>query len=893
MPVTQEKPVLPVEQTWHAIDWKNVVSVLGSDLERGLGQSVFEQRLRTIGPNQLTEKRARPWWIDFLFQFHEPLIVILVLSGFVSGLLGEWVDAGVIWAVVLLNGIVGFLQESRAAKAIDSLSKTMVSEATVIREGVRQRIDARQLVPGDIVHVASGDQIPADLRLIRVRELRIAEATLTGESLPIEKESGILPLDTLLADRINMAFAASLVTFGTGDGIVVATGDQTEVGKISGLIQSATDVSTPLTREIARFSRWLLVVILTLSCITFLIGIARGESVQHMFHAAVALAVAAIPEGLPAAVTIVLAIGVARMARRNAIIRRLPAVETLGSTSVICSDKTGTLTENQMTVQKIFTEGQWFSVTGSGYSPQGEILSEDTAISNGELVQVLRAGVLCNDSFLKEIDGSWDVQGDPTEGALLTVAIKSGMDLESLHRSFPRIDAIPFESDFQYMATLHPGVVYVKGSVESVLARCTHAEDCSILEAAAIMGRAGLRVLAFAMMDVSEGLGSVKHTDLAKGLKFLGLQGMIDPPRPEAKHAVRTCMEAGIQVKMITGDHASTAAAIAEQIGIDGKKEKDRLVVINGQQLAGLEEEQLDRVAEEVSVFARVSPEQKLRLVKALQRCGKIVAMTGDGVNDAPALKQADIGIAMGIGGTDVAKDSAAMILIDDNFASIQAAVEEGRGVFDNLSKFLAWALPTNVGEGLIIFVSVLFGATLPIIPVQILWVNLTTGILLGMTLTFEPKEAGLMKRHPRDPKESFLTQRLLVRIVIVGLVMLIGGFVLFEWELSNGASEAYARTTVVNMFVIVETFYLFCSRSLSTALWRINILSNRWLLIGVGAMIALQLLFTYMPLMNVLFHTEPTNLDSWLSVLFLSCITIVAVETEKRFGRWNSQLRQ
>lgn len=891
MPVTQEKSVLPVEQTWHAIDWKHVVSILGSDLERGLGQSVFDQRLRTSGPNQLTEKRARPWWIDFLLQFSEPLIVILVLSGFVSGLLGEWVDAGVIWAVVLLNGVVGFLQESRAAKAIDSLSKTMVSEATVIREGVRQRVDARELVPGDIVHVASGDQIPADLRLIRVRELRIAEAALTGESLPIEKESGILPLDTPLADRINMAFASSLVTFGTGDGIVVATGDQTEVGKISYLIQSATDVSTPLTREIARFSRWLLVVILTMSCITFLIGIARGESVQHMFHAAVALAVAAIPEGLPAAVTIVLAIGVARMARRNAIIRRLPAVETLGSTSVICSDKTGTLTENQMTVQRIFTNGQWFSVTGSGYSPQGEILSEDGAQSNHGLVQILRAGVLCNDSLLKEIDGRWEVQGDPTEGALLTVAIKSGMDLESQYRAFPRIDAIPFESDFQYMATLHPGVIYMKGSVESVLARCTHAQDRSVLEAAAIMGREGLRVLAFAMMDVSVGLGNIKHSDVAKGLTFLGLQGMIDPPRPEAKQAVQTCMEAGIQVKMITGDHASTAAAIAEQIGIDGRRANERLVVINGQQLVSLEDEQLDTVAEEVSVFARVSPEQKLRLVKALQRCGKIVAMTGDGVNDAPALKQAEIGIAMGIGGTDVAKNSAAMILTDDNFASIQAAVEEGRGVFDNLSKFLAWTLPTNVGEGLIIFVSVLLGATLPIIPVQILWVNLTTGILLGMMLTFEPKEAGLMKRHPRDPKESFLTRRLFVRIVIVGLVMLIGGFVLFEWELSSGASEAYARTTVVNMFVIVETFYLFCSRSLRTALWRINILSNRWLLMGVGAMIVLQLLFTYMPLMNALFHTEPTNLASWLSVLFLSCITILAVETEKGLGRSNQQL--
>jgi Ca2+-transporting ATPase len=823
--------------------------------------------------------------MTFLLQFHQPPVYILLVAGLISGLLGEWLDASVIWAVVLVTGIVGFLQESRAAKAIDALAHSMVAEATVVRDGNKRRVPAFELVPGDLVLLASGDQVPADLRLVNVRDLRVAEAALTGESVPVEKGTGTLADDTPLADRKNLAFATALVTYGSGSGIVVATGDRTEVGKISELIQSTEDPSTPLTRQIARFSHWLLYIIVGLAVATFFIGLARGEDIKDLFHAAVAIAVAAIPEGLPAAVTVVLAIGVARMARRHAIIRRLPAVETLGSTSVICSDKTGTLTENEMTVQRLYADGRWFSVSGIGYAPDGKVSAKDGGEVPDTLRNLLRGGVLCNDSVLLKNDGRWEVHGDPTEGALLVAARKLGLNADAVTAESPRIDAIPFESEFQYMATLHEGVAYVKGSVEKVLERCAGADADGIHRAAAELGADGLRVLAFARKDIAAGTAKIDHHDVQAGLSFLGLQAMIDPPRPEAIAAVATCKRAGIRVKMITGDHAATAAAIAGQIGLEGETRDGKLSVITGQQLAAMSDGDLENAADQVAVFARVSPEQKLRLVQALQRRGRVVAMTGDGVNDAPALKQADIGVAMGITGTDVAKDSAAMILTDDNFASIEAAVEEGRGVFDNLCKFLAWTLPTNLGQGLIILVAVIFAVPPPILPVQILWVNLTTALLLGMTLTFEPKEAGLMDRTPRRPHESFLTRRLIVRILLVGFMMLAGGFALYEWALLHGASESYARTVAVNVFVIVETLYLFSSRSLRGAVWRIDHLRNPWVLAGAATMVGLQLLFTYLPLMNAVFHSAPISWTSWVAVLVVSLVTVVAVEIEKRIG--------
>ncbi len=873
-------------EDWHALDAAVVAARLDTRLELGLSADEVDRRRERWGRNQLEPKPPRPAWIVLALQFHQPLIYILLAAGVISAVLGEWVDASVIWAVVLINAIVGYLQESRAARSIDALSRSMIAEATVWRAGEKRRLPAAELVPGDVVALASGDQVPADLRLFAARDLRVAEAALTGESVPVEKSTETLAADTPLADRRNLAFATALVTYGSATGVVVATGNRTQVGQISGLIQSADELSTPLTREIARFSHWLLIVILGVAALTFAVGLVRGESAADMFQAAIALAVAAIPEGLPAAVTIVLAIGVARMARRHAIVRRLPAVETLGSTSVICTDKTGTLTENQMTVQRLFAAGRWFAVSGGGYAPSGDVRAEDGGEVPEPVSELLRAGVLCNDSTLVETDGRWQVHGDPTEGALLVAARKWAPTAGLRAGNVPRLDALPFESEHQYMATLHAGVAYVKGSVEKILERCTAADTDRIQQAADELGGAGLRVLALARKGFPADQRRLEHGDIAAGLEFIGLQAMIDPPRPEAIAAVATCQRAGIRVKMITGDHASTAAAIAGRIGLSGEQQGGRLAVVTGQQLADLSDAELDRTADRVSVFARVAPEQKLRLVRALQRRGHVVAMTGDGVNDAPALKQADIGIAMGITGTDVAKDASSMILTDDNFASIEAAVEEGRCVFDNLSKFLAWTLPTNLGQGLIILVAVVFGVTLPILPVQILWVNLTTAVLLGMTLTFEPKEAGIMARAPRDPQVSFLTPRLFVRIGLVGLVMVLGGFALFEWELAHGATVQQARTVAVDVFVMVQVAYLFSSRSLRGPVWRMNPFANLWLVAGAGLMVALQLLFTYLPLMNLLFHTAPVGWEAWIGVFAVALAAVVAVEIEKRIGR-------
>ena len=744
----------------------------------------------------------------------------MLAAAAITGALQQWVDCSVILGVVLANAAIGFVQESKALSAIQALTKTLTTEATVVRDGRKCRIPSVDVVPGDILLLKSGDKVAADLRLLRCRDLHIAEAALTGESIPVRKSFDPLAPDTMLADRKNMAYASTLVTYGQAAGIVVATGDSTEFGRISQLIQSADDLQTPLTRRIAHFSKVLLVLILGLAAVNFAVGWLRGETAVEMFLASVALAVAAIPEALPAAVTITLAIGALRMARRRAIIRKLPAVEALGSTTVICSDKTGTLTENQMTVTGIVAGHECFRVTGVGYSPAGDVLAISRADDEASaavvpasvqltaedirgrtvLLECLRAGTLCNDSLLREEDGRWDIQGDPTEGALIVAAAKAGLNAKALQVDLPRVDAIPFESEHQYMATLHdpgpgkPRLIYFKGSVESVLQRCADTLDSSgrsgTLNKEAIhaqvtdMASRGLRVLAFARKQLPAATATIHHSDVTSGLTFLGLQGMIDPPRAEAVAAVRACQSAGIRVKMITGDHALTAAAIAAQLALDTSytKRSTEIAAVNGHDLDELSDNELIDVADETVVFARVTAEQKLRLVRALQARGHIVAMTGDGVNDAPALKQADIGIAMGLGGTDVAKEAADIVLTDDNFASIEAAVEEGRGVFDNLTKFIVWTLPTNIGEGLVILMAVLVGTALPISPVQILWVNMTTAVLLGLMLAFEPKESGIMERPPCDPHAAILSRALLMRIGLVSSLLLVGAFGLFEW---------------------------------------------------------------------------------------------------------------
>jgi len=886
---------------WHQAPRSEILQLLGVELASGLSDEEVARRREEFGPNRVDARRATPAWLRFLQQFHQPLVYVLLAAGAVTALLGEWVDSSVIFGVVLIGAVIGFFQESKAEKAIEALTRLVVTETTVRREGRKQRVRSEEVVPGDVVLLQAGDRVPADLRLLQSRGLQTDESALTGRSLPAHKHSDPLRRETLLADRHNLAFAGTLVTAGHGEGVVWATGDRTETGRIARVVSTAADLSTPLTRKIAQFSRLLLWIILGLAVVTFLIGLARREQPVEMLLAAVALAVGAVPEGLPAVVSIVLAIGAGWMARRRAIIRRLPAVETLGGTTVICSDKTGTLTENQMTVQEIFAGGRFHEVTGTGYEPKGEILFKGRPARITEhpaLAECLRAGVLCNDShFTRDETGRLVVQGDPTEAALLVSGEKGGILHADTHRDAPRVDMIPFESEHMFRATLHatpPGrVIYKVGAVERLLDRCTDTlDECgrlAALDKASVhrgveqMAARGLRVLGFARRHTEPPNDRLEHSHVSEGLTFLGLQGMMDPPRAEAIEAVRQCQGAGIAVKMITGDHALTAKVIAQRMGFVAEPSSAALDVLTGRELEEISDEALPEVADRTAVFARVPPEQKLRLVRALQSRGHVVAMTGDGVNDAPALQQADIGVAMGITGTDVAKGAADMVLTDDNFASIAAAVEEGRGVFDNLTKYILWAIPTNSGQAFIILASIFTGLALPALPVQLLWVNLTTAIFLGLPLAFEPKEPGLMARPPRDPRKPMLSFALLMRTGLVTLILLLGAFGLFYWEHgAEGRNLEEARTAVTNVVIMVEAFYLLNTRSLTRPFFSIGVFSNRWMWAGLAGIAVAQGAFTYAPFMNRLFHTAPIRGEAWLYVAATGLAAFAVVEFEK-----------
>ena len=890
-----------VDHSWHSQSEAEAVKLLQSDQEKGITANIVAERLGQFGPNVLTMKAGKSALFRFFMQFHQPLVYILLAAVAVTGWLGEWIDSSVIFAVVLVNAVVGFLQESRALKALQALVRAMRAEARVIRGGNTLEISASELVPGDIVLLQSGDKVPADLRLLRNHELRIDESALTGESLPVDKMIGLLDKETVLADRINMAYASTLVTFGQCKGLVIGTGNQTEIGRISKLISETEELETPLTRKIHQFSKILLYIIMALAVVTFIAGTMQGLSVEDTFMAGVALAVAAIPEGLPAAFTIILAIGVSRMAGRNAIIRKLPAVETLGGTTIICSDKTGTLTVNKMTVQAVIAGGKSYRLSGTGYEPSGDIMdaeSEENIEQDIALKECLLAGLLCNDSMLVQENGRWEIQGDPTEGALIVAARKAGFTEEHYLEVMPRINSIPFESEYQYMATMHnmgddnPHLIYIKGAVEAILAKCdsmlTSEGDMISPDQEAIMGGVssmasrGMRVLAFARTEIPEGATGFSHRDFEKGLTFLGIQGMIDPPRQEAIEAIVACHRAGIGVKMITGDHGVTAAAIARQMNLDGDGLNTMPKVLTGKEMAILSDEQLAKAMNEISVFARVTPEQKLRLVRTLQAQSEVVAMTGDGVNDAPALKQADIGIAMGLGGTEVAKEAADMVLTDDNFATIQAAVEEGRCAFDNLTKFIVWTLPTNMGEAFIVLCAIFAGITIPVLPIHILWVNMSTALLLGLMLAFERKEYDIMQRKPRNPKAPILTRPLGFRIVMVSVLMTIAAFALFEWELQRGEDINVARTVAVNVIVFVELFYLFNCRSLTNSMLSMGLFSNHWIIGGAIGMIGLQMLFTYLPLANRLFQTAPISMDAWARIIFVGTLVFMVVGLEK-----------
>jgi len=875
---------------WQHLPPKEVIELLDSNIERGLDLFEVKHRQERFGLNALTPKKGKSPLMRFLMQFNNPLVIILVIASVVTAVLKDLTDALVIFGVVLINAVIGYIQESRAEQAIAALAKTMTTEAAVVRGGKVVRLSAVELVPGDIVQLQAGARVPADLRLVTSRDLQVTEAALTGESVPVEKDANLLiEPEAVLAERRNMAYASTLVTYGTATGVVVATGDGSEIGRISQLISSAVELETPLTRKISQFSRVLLVAILILSAVTFGVGVLRGQPVVDTLMGAIALAVGAIPEGLPAALTVTLAIGVSRMAKRRAIIRNLPAVETLGSTTVICSDKTGTLTQNQMTVQELKTTKGTYEISGVGYQPEGTIsgnAAEDAAVR-----EMLKAGVLCNDSQLVETDGYWTIQGDPTEGALLVSARKAGLSLEA--GDYPaRLDSIPFDSQHQYMATLHAdGMIYVKGAAEVLLERCNGAMDASgnvitcgsdvFRSALEQMAARGLRVLAFARLE-KPGAKQITFEDIT-GLTLLGLQGMIDPPRPEVIDAIKASQRAGITVKMITGDHALTAKAIGEQIGLckDGCS-----TVLTGADLLRLSDAELMERVDQVNVFARVAPEQKLRLVEALQARGHVVAMTGDGVNDAPALKQSNIGVAMGITGTDVSKEAADMVLTDDNFATIEAAIEEGRGVFDNLTKFISWALPTNLGEGLVLLAAIITGATLPILPIQILWINMITAAVLGIALSLEPKEPGIMERKPRNPKAPLLSKMVIWRIILVSIFILAGAFGLFEYELSRGASIEEARTVAVNVVIFVELLYLFNARSLTLSPFQLGFFSNPWAIGGSVLMILIQLLYTYAPFMNTIFSSAPIPFILWIDIIAVSLGAYLIVEIEKWLRR-------
>ena len=809
----------------------------------------------------------------------------------------HWVDTAVILGVVIINAVIGFLQEGKAERALDAIRNMLSLNASVLRDGHRQAVVAELLVPGDVVWVESGDKVPADVRLMKAKNLQVQEAALTGESVAVEKNTEPVEASAALGDRTCMIYAGTLVASGRGRGVVVATGDHTEIGQISAMLSEVATLTTPLMRQIARFGRALTVLVLVLAAFVFGFGVlVYGFSMEDMFLAAVGLAVAAIPEGLPAIVTITLAIGVQRMARRNALVRRLPAVEILGSVSVICTDKTGTLTRNEMMVESIATAGQLIEVSGEGYVPRGSFIRDGHDIDVEQLDslrQMLRGAMLCSDAVLRQSgDDEWRVDGDPTEGALVVAGIKAGLDRESESKAYPRTDVIPFESENRFMATLHHdreghGFIYAKGAPERILQMCERQrgpDGDEPLDAGYWrrrideIGDRGQRVLALAFKPTSSQHRELLFDDVASGLTLLGMFGLADPPRGEAVDAVRRCRDAGIRVKMITGDYAGTATAIARSVGLSNPD-----AVLTGRDLDQLDDDSLIRVGAEANVYARTSPQHKLRLVQALQASSLTVAMTGDGVNDAPALKRADIGVAMGNRGTEAAKEAAQMVLADDNFASIAHAVEEGRTVYDNLRKAIVFILATNGAQALTITVAVLMGEPLPITAAQVLWVNMVTAVTLSMALAFERPEADIMARPPRRRDAPMLSGVILWRIGFVSAIILAGVFTAFEWKVRSGADIETARTMAVNTLVAFEMAYLFSARHrFDPAFSRRGILGIRPALIAVALTILLQIGFTYWAPMQHLFGTRTLDIETCGVIALASILLLALVEAEK-----------
>jgi|TARA_B100001971_G_C18260456_1_gene586300 Ca2+-transporting ATPase len=845
--------------------------------KEGLTEKEAEARLKKYGYNEIKEaKKISPLKI-FLQQFNSAVVYILIAALIISLFVGERIDAIVIGIILILNALFGFYQEYRAEKSIEALKKLASLKATVIRDGKEKEIDAKLLVSGDIIKLVEGDKVPADTRLFELANLQTQEAALTGESTPVKKELKVLAEKTLLADRINMTFSGTIVTAGKGKAIVTGTGMNSEIGKIAKMIQEVEPEKTPLQKKLNQLGRWLGVVTIIISIIVFLGGILTGGDLMEFFIVAVALAVAAIPEGLPAVVTIGLSIGSMRMIKRHALIRKLPSVETLGSTTVICSDKTGTLTKNEMTVKKIYTNGKVIDVTGSGYEKKGNFLFNKAKINTKEIELLLKIGALNNDASLT--DGN--LIGDPTEGSLIVSAAKANLKKEELEKKHKRVDEIPFSSERKIMTTLHnfnsEKIAFVKGAPEIVLKLCssiyengkirklTEAKKKEILQTNQEFANNALRVLGFAFKTV------MSKDRIEKNLTFVGLQGMIDPPRLEVKEAIRKCKKAGIKVVMITGDHEITAKAIGKEIGLEGKS-------LTGQQLEKIHG--LDKIIEDIVIYARVNPEHKIKIVDALKKKGHIVAMTGDGVNDAPALKKADIGVGMGITGTDVSKEASGMILTDDNFASIVNAVEEGRGIYDNIKKFVEYLLSSNLGEVLTLFIAIMLGFPLPLIAIMILWINLVTDGLPALALSVDPPDPNIMERKPRNPKEKIISNPIIVRMFIVGITMMIGTLAIFKFYKPE-TDLIYAQTIAFSTLMFYQMFNVLNCRSELNSLFKIGVFTNTKLWGAILISILLQILVIHTPL-STFFKTVPLTLMDWVYVVLVSSSVLITVEIYK-----------
>ncbi len=886
---------------WYQLSAKEVFEKLKSP-EEGLSEAEIKDRLLRFGPNRLAEEEKISKLMILLHQFTSPLIYILLFAAIVTALLNEYIDTGVILAVVILNAIIGYIQEYKAEESVRALKKMVVPRARVLRDGKEKEINSEELVPGDIVLLSSGAKIPADLRLIKTTELKIEEAMLTGESIPSEKTTHSIKEENLTpGDQKNMAFMGTIVVSGRAKGIVVETGGRTILGQIATEVKDLSITKSPLQQKIVKFAKFIGTLVLFGASAIFLLGLVMGIKASEMFMTAVAASVATVPEGLPIVVTVTLAIGISRMAKRNAIIRKLPAVETLGSTTVIGSDKTGTLTKNEMTVKVIFDGERSYRVAGTGYEPKGEISHALEAVDPKTLKNLqmtLRIGMLCNESGIYEEEGQFKVDGDPTEGALIVSAMKAGLNPEEDKKHYPQIAIIPFESERGYMATLHrhrgKKLLFVKGAPEKLLEMCVQcaAKDelkiKEILNYASLFAKEGMRVLAMAYKEMPHDVDEITHRDIESELIFVGIQGMLDPPRPEVIEAIKDCKKAGIKVIMITGDHAVTALSIAKMLGITAEDGN----ILTGREIEKMSEEELFNKVRDTTVFARVSPQHKLMITQQLIKHGEIVAVTGDGVNDAPALKAAHIGVAMG-SGTDVAKEASDMIVVDDNFTSIFNAVKEGRVVFDNIRKVTLFLIPTGFAAVLSILMTMILGLPIPYVPAQLLWINLVTNGLQDVALAFEPGEKGIIRRPPRNPKEGIMSKLMIQRSVIVGFLISIGVVYSFVTALDNGASLEKARTIAVTTMVFFQFFQAWNCRSETASIFTISPLSNPFLFYTMVAAFFAQLALIYVPALQWVFRTEPIAAQEWINIMLLSLTVILVVEIDKLLRRKSAMTKQ